>query len=251
MSHIHLPDGVIPPAWWILGFVLCFALLWLFTGRIKGDELRRKIPFAGVIAALMLIFMSVPLGFLPVHLSLAVLCGILAGPGLSFIAIFVVNTILALMGHGGFTAIGINTLLMGGEAIAGYYLFKILSGRLSCTFSAILSNITALLLSTALMLILVASTAGLSEVLPFHDHGQNHGEEVHFAESKQEEELPENYDEHKAAEAEGVKFLSITGWSAVIMIILSGIFIESLLTGLIVNFFSKVRPDFLDIVHPT
>lgn len=66
----------------------------------KGGDIRRKIPFIGVVGALMLIFMSIPLGFIPVHLSLAVLCGILAGPELGFTAVFAVNTILSLMGHG-------------------------------------------------------------------------------------------------------------------------------------------------------
>ena len=244
MSHIHLPDGVIPPIWWILGFVICFLLLWLFAGKLKGDQALRKIPFAGVIGALMLIFMSVPLGFLPVHLSLAVLCGILAGPSLSFISIFAVNTILALMGHGGFTTIGINTLLMGGEAILGFYFFKAFSGhKLSPTFSAISANIIALLLSTFLMVVLVGSSAGLSEALPFHEHaGEAHGLEDNLDEYN----LDEIDHQHNEVEVENVRFLSITGWSAVIIIILAGILIESLVTGLIVQFFSKVRPDLLD-----
>ena len=244
MSHIHLPDGVLPPIWWILGFVLCFLLLWFFARRIQGDEARKKIPFVGVISALMLIFMSIPLGFLPVHLSLAVLCGILAGPGLSFIAVFVVNTILALMGHGGFTTIGINTLLMGGEAIIGYYLFKLLSKKINYTSSAITANVVALLLSTALMVLIVGSTAGLAEALPIHDHD-------HDQESISHEDGPLDHDEGEESELENFNFLSLSGWSAVLIIILSGILIESLVTGLIVRFFSKVRPDFIDSAHLT
>ncbi|NLB42319.1 MAG: energy-coupling factor ABC transporter permease [Clostridiales bacterium] len=244
MSHIHLPDGVLPPIWWILGFVLCFILLWFFARRIQGDEARKKIPFVGVIGALMLIFMSVPLGFLPVHLSLAVLCGILAGPSLSFIAVFVVNTILALMGHGGFTTIGINTLLMGGEAIIGYYLFKLFSKKTTYTSSAITANVVALLLSTFLMVLIVGSTAGLAEALPIHDHD-------HDQESISHEDEPLAHDEGEESELGDFKFLSLSGWSAVLIIILSGILIESLVTGLIVRFFSKVRPDFLNSAHST
>lgn len=247
MSHIHLPDGVLSPFLWISGFVFCFLLLWFFARRIQGDEARKKIPFVGVIGALMLIFMSIPLGFLPVHLSLAVLCGILAGPSLSFIAVFVVNTILALMGHGGFTTIGINTLLMGGEAIVGYYLFKAVSIKMNYSFSAITANVIALLLSTVLMVLIVGSAAGLMDALPIHDH--HHQNASHNYEDISEDIF--HHEDHTDDELESIKFLSFTGWSAVLIIILSGILIESLVTGLIVRFFSKVRPDFLNSAHST
>ncbi|HHU48857.1 MAG: energy-coupling factor ABC transporter permease [Caldicoprobacterales bacterium] len=243
MSHIHLPDGVISPVWWITAWIICITLLWLFARKLQGDELRRKTPIAGVIGALMLIFMSLPLGFIPVHLSLAVLSGILAGPGLGLIAAFAVNTVLALMGHGGFTTIGINTLLMGGEAVLGYYLFKAASGRIGAVISAITANIIALTLSTALMIVIVSSAAGLTQALPIHshdDHGQAQHGQAHIDEGQ--------YTEDKGSEQsiENVQFLSLAGWSAVTLVILAGIFIESLVTGLIVRFFSRVRPDLLD-----
>ncbi len=243
MSHIHLPDGVISPVWWITAWIICMVLVWLFARKLQGDEVRRKIPFTGVIGALMLIFMSVPLGFIPVHLSLAVLCGILAGPGLGFIAVFAVNTMLALMGHGGFTTIGLNTLLMGGEAVLGFYLFKTVSSRFSATISAVTANIIALVISTALMIVIVSSAAGLVYALPIHghhDHGEAHHEQVHNEE--------EQFIEDSSSEEwiENIQFLSLAGWGAVALIILAGIFIESLVTGLIVRFFSKVRPDLLD-----
>ncbi|HHU78418.1 MAG: energy-coupling factor ABC transporter permease [Caldicoprobacterales bacterium] len=240
MSHIHLPDGVIPPFWWITGLILCLALLWIFAGRIKKDEVRRKIPFAGVIGALMLIFMSVPLGILPVHLNLAVLCGILAGPGLGFVAVFAVNTILALIGHGGFTVIGLNTLLMGGEAILGYYIFRAASGRLGSASSAVTANILALLLSTVLMILIVGTSVGLGEALLPHDHTH---ESVHAGEDHIDDR--ENNSESHSGEIKDARFLFLTGWTAVIAVILAGILLESLVTGLIVSFFSKVRPDLL------
>lgn len=247
MSHIHLPDGVISPVWWITAWVICIALVWLLARKLKGHEVRRKIPFTGIIGALMLIFMSVPLGFIPVHLSLAVLCGILAGPGLGFIAVFAVNTMLALMGHGGFTTIGLNALLMGGEAVLGYYLFKLVSGRFNATISAVTANIIALVLSTALMVVIVSSAAGLANALPIHsnhDHGEAHNEELHNEQVHNEEQNSE--DSSSEEWIENIKFLSLAGWSAVALIISAGIFIESLVTGLIVRFFSKVRPDLLD-----
>jgi cobalt/nickel transport system permease protein len=224
VSHIHLPDGVLSPVFWVPGFIICFALLWFFTKRIKGEEAKKKIPLTGVAAGLMLIFMSVPLGFLPVHLGLAVLCGILVGPALGFTAAFAVNTILALLGHGGFTVIGINTLLMGGEAVLGCYIFRALSRRTGKTSSAVISNIIALLITTALMVLIVSSAVGAAHALPIHDHGH----EIEAAHG-----------------AEDFSFLTFTGWSAAAIIIAAGILIESFATGLIVRFLSKIRPDLI------
>lgn len=257
MSHIHLPDGVMPPVWWVPAWVICIGLVWLFARRLKGDEMRQKIPFTGVIGALMLIFMSVPLGFLPVHLSLAVLCGILAGPELGFIAVFAVNTILALMGHGGFSTIGINALIMGSEAVLGYYFFKALSGKLRAAVSAVATNVVVLLLSTALMILVVGSAVGLSQALPIHNHDDEHTvrTQTHEDQPMQENDQIDNHNHeveseddhsHEGESLAGFRFLSLTGWSAVVVIVLAGIFIESLVTGMIVRFFSKVRPDLLD-----
>ncbi|HHY82687.1 MAG TPA: energy-coupling factor ABC transporter permease [Clostridiales bacterium] len=240
MSHIHLPDGVLPPVIWIPGFIICFALLYLLAKRVKRDEVRKKMPFAGVIGALMLIFMSVPLGIIPVHLSLTVLCGILAGPGLGFIAVFAVNTILALIGHGGFTVIGVNTLLMGSEIILGFYIFRLLSQKAGKTISAVLANIVALLVSTSLMITIIGSAAGLTNALPLIGHDEEHAAEVQEPDNgevdRQQGEEPD----------QEVRYLFFTGWTAVAAILLVGIIIESLVTGLIVRFFAKVRPDLLD-----
>ena len=220
MSHIHLPDGVISPVWWITAWIICLLLILFFARRLKkGGDIRRKIPFIGVVGALMLIFMSIPLGFIPVHLSLAVLCGILAGPELGFTAVFAVNTILSLMGHGGFTTIGLNALIMGGEAVLGSLIFKNLSRRLDALASSVIANIIALALSTALMVLVVSSAVGLTHALPIHD---------------------------SEGAVENIRFLSLAGWGAVYLIIVLGIITESFITGLIVRFFSKVRPDLLN-----
>lgn len=218
MSHIHLPDGVLSPFWWIFGYIACFAVIWLLVRKIKDSNIRRKIPFAGMVGALMLIFMSVPLGILPVHLSLAALCGILAGPALGFLAAFAVNVILAFMGHGGITVVGINTLLLGGEAVLGFFIYKALSQKTGSALSAGVASALSLLASTALMVALVSASIGLNEALPSLGH---------------------------ISEPEGIhsEFLSFSGWTAVGIITLTGIFLESLITGLIVRFFAKVRPD--------
>jgi cobalt/nickel transport system permease protein len=246
MSHIHLPDGVLHPFLWISGYIVCLAAMWLLAHKLKGSEIRRKIPFVGVVGALMLIFMSVPLGIIPVHLSLAVLCGILAGPALGFIAAFVVNVILALMGHGGITVVGINTLLLGSEVILGFFIYKALLQKTGSTFSAVIANVLALLVSTALMITLVGSSAGLTEALPGHSHTDEPAR-IHLAEEQVKDVHSDagshDEDPHSEKSVESVQYLAFSGWTAVIIILLAGIFIESLITGLIVRFFAKVRPD--------
>lgn len=242
MSHIHLPDGVLPPVWWIAGFAVCFILLGFAVRRVQGNEVRRKIPFVGVVAALMLIFMSVPLGIIPVHLSLAVLCGIMAGPALGFMAVFVVNIILAMMGHGGITTVGINTLILGSEVVTGYYLFAFLSRHFSLTASSVAATVVALLVSTTLMAGFLITTVGAEAALPiehYHTHaGDSLPDTSHgYIDDGAGEDL------HEALSS--VNYLSFTGWTAVGLIIVAGIFIESLITGLIINFFSKVRPDLI------
>jgi cobalt/nickel transport system permease protein len=247
MSHIHLPDGVLPPVWWISAYIVCFIIIWLLVRRLKGDEVRRKIPYAGVMGALMLIFMSVPLGVIPVHLSLAVLSGILAGPSLGFIAAFVVNIFLAFMGHGGITVVGINTLILGSEVILGYYIFQALSRKLGNTSSAVLSTILALLVSTVLMIGVVGTTVGLAEALPGSGHHHEVTEDI-INDSTTIDGAHHNEDQHLHDAAASVSYLSFSGWTAIAIILLLGIFIESLVTGFIVRFFSRVRPDFIQVV---
>lgn len=246
MSHIHLPDGVLHEAVWIGAFVICFAIIGIMLKHIKSDEAQKKVPFVGVIAALMLIFMSVPLGIIPVHLGLAALCGILAGPVLGFLAVFVVNIILALIGHGGITVVGLNTIIMGSEAVIGYYLFSLLRRHIKLTYAAGFSAVISLLISMALMVGVLSATIGVEEALPGHSHG-THTEETGGLDTQ------ESHDHHNGSDDDGglveavkdFNYFALTGWSAIAVILLLGIILEAFATSLIVGFFSRVRPDLL------
>lgn len=223
MSHIHLPDGILPFAWWASAYIMCIAVLCIMLRLIKKGEVRRKVPFTGVMSALMLISMSVPLGFIPIHMSLSVLNGILAGPALGFIAVFVVNIMLSLMGHGGLSVAGLNTLLMGSEVLIGYYMFTALKRHMKPSLAAGISALVALTVSVALMFGVLAATIGTEEALPGHESG-----------------------EHGIGKEQPASFLSLSGWSAAAVILIIGMLTEALVTGLIVSFFSRVRPDLID-----
>lgn len=239
MSHIHVPDGFIPPAWWVTGWILCAVVLFFLLRRLKGEDIRRRMPFVGVVSALMLITMNVPLGIIPLHLSLAVLCGILAGPALGFLAVFVVVLIMALFGHGGITVVGINTLILGSEAVLGCYIFHLLRRRIRKVSAAAAAVVLALLVSTALMIGVLSATVGAAEILPHDSHEATEGAENGSGEEEHDfwEELRE------------VRYLLFTGWTALLALLSAGILLETLATVLIVQFFNRVRPDLMEGAH--
>lgn len=218
MSHLHIPDGILSPFIWVSGYLVTFVILYLILKKGESDSLRQKIPFTGIAASLMLIAMSVPLGIIPVHLSLASLTAILLGPGLGFLAVFSVNIILALVGHGGITLVGINTLVIGTEVFISSFLFRkvlIKMGIMSRTF---LSVSLALIVSVALMVLIFMTAFGTGGEMPFHIHNDHH---------------IENQNE------------SFGEFALLGSIVLFGIFIEGMATSLIVRYFSKVRPDII------
>jgi len=245
MSHIHLPDGVLPLPLVILGYGITALLLFLAMRKLKKEDVRKRVPFVGMIAALMLLTMSVPLGIIPFHLNLAVLTGILAGPALGFIVIFVVNVLLGFLGHGGITVIGLNTLIIGTEIAVGSFLFRFLQKRINWVISAGIATFVALILSTTFMVAVVTvADIGIDVLLPHHEE-EHHEEAAHQIRN---EEGTEAFAGHRSGileEVEETSFLSLTGWNAIGAIILSGILIETLVSGLIVSFFRKVRPDLI------
>jgi cobalt/nickel transport system permease protein len=124
MAHLHLPDGVLPFYLWAAGYAVVaavFVLLWL-----KFRRARNLVVFAraGFFAALMVVAMSFHVAPLGYHLNLAALAGIVAGPAAALLACLFANVILALLGHGGITVIGLNTLTLGAEALAAFAVFR-------------------------------------------------------------------------------------------------------------------------------
>ena len=165
MSHLHIPDGVLPL--WIVGagWLLTAALLALAL-RSHPATVGARLPLLAVLSAFMLVAMSlhlVPIGY---HVNLTVATGILLGPALGFIAAFIVNLVLALFGHGGITVAGLNTLVIGAEIALGYYLFRwfrsAMPGQVGPGVVAALTTVVALALGSLLMIGIV----GISNVNP-------------------------------------------------------------------------------------
>lgn len=232
MSHIHLPDGVIPTGWWLLGYIAAFVWLSLALRHAEAETTRRKLPFLAAMSALMLLTMSIPLGPLPFHLNLAVLTGIVVGPWLGFVAVLVVNIMLSFLGHGGLTTIGINTLITGLEVVLGWWLYHRLLGAWHLNWRALTATGLALLLSSTLAMSAIGLSTGVLDV-GWHEHeGEQH---VHH--------------DITAAQpgdaATGANFLGLGSMGAVALILATGVAVEALATWVIISYVQKVRPELL------
>jgi cobalt/nickel transport system permease protein len=114
MAHLHIPDGVLPPALWIAGLALALALLLIAT-RVPSRDGARTIAYQGALGGLMLAVMSIPIPLVAFEycITLAGPVGVLLGPAAGYQTAFVVCVILALLGQGGITVVGLNALVLG------------------------------------------------------------------------------------------------------------------------------------------
>ena len=76
------------------------------------------------------------------------------------------------------------------------------------------------------MVVIVASAVGLPQALPIHSHDETHLTYTVMKRSQWE----------TGCSPANIRFLSLSGWSAAAVIVLAGILIESVVTGLIVRF---------------
>ena len=152
MSHLHIPDGLLPVWLWAGGLVLALVAVGFSLYMVRGVELKKKVPLLGMMCAMMLVGMNLEIATLAYHVNLSVITGIILGPWLGIIAAFMVNIILSLVGHGGVTVVGLNTLDIGTECVLGYVLFSLTRRFMKPGIAAGLSTVLALFSSTCLML---------------------------------------------------------------------------------------------------
>jgi len=232
MSHLHIPDGVLP-GWIILAGWIFTALILAFSiYRIKSTELKRKIPLIGIISALMIVCMSIPIIPVAYHINLSVVAGIILGPAVAFISIFIVDLIIAMFGHGGITVVGLNTVVVGAEAFIGFYLFQLfmaLMGRDSIMWSSGLAAVISLILSTSILIgVVYASQINPEVVIGI--------EEEHPTEEYNINDIPK----------ELVKGINIKSFVKTILILLGiGWILEGIITAFVIKYISRVRPDLI------
>jgi cobalt/nickel transport system permease protein len=238
MSHIHLPDGVLPLWLWLSGLtvmVLVGAVLFRFIGQ--GD-VSRRLPLLGMMAAAMVLGAAVEIIPIAYHVNLTVISGILLGPSLIFLATLVVNVILALFGHGGITVIGLNTLILSIEGILGYYFFKLLWKVFKrLTPAVFLSTFLALMVSTFSMIgVISLGTAHYEELV----HGEHRHGIFGFELSGRKADHPEK--ETKKEEINLKRFIAI-----VLPLGFIGWILEGVITTLIARYIYRIRPDLLKL----
>ncbi len=171
MTHMHIPDGILPVWLWVSGFILMAIVLGFSLLRLRGTDMKRKIPLLGAVSAVMLVAMSLEIFVIGYHVNLSVAAGILLGPALGFVAAFIANVMLALMGHGGITVLGLNTILLGSEAVLGHAFFFLLKKRLPVFWRAAAATVLTLFITTFLLIGIVA----ISRVNPaLFGHEEDH-----------------------------------------------------------------------------
>ena len=236
MSHIHLPDGVLPIGLWVSGWMVS-VLVWIILLRMTGKkDVSRRLPLLGMMAAAMVLGASVEILPIAYHVNLAVISGILLGPALIFMATFIVNVILALFGHGGVTVIGLNTLILSMEGVVGYFLFrlfwKVLKRLTAATF---LATFLALAISTFAMI----GVVGLG--LPHYEELIHQEKGTGIFDFKL---LREKSDHHEMEDTG--KEVNLKRFVAVVLPLgCLGWILEGVITCLIIRYIHRLRPDLL------
>jgi len=158
MSHLHVPDGLLPIWLWGPGLVLVLGLLAL-SSRSATPQ---RVAYQGALGALMLAANSLPLGPLEYHLTLSGPIGILLGPAGAFQTAFAVSAILALLGHGGLTVVGLNALVLGAGAAMAYPVYAALARFLRPRWAMAWGTTAGQALAGGLWLLVMAVTARLA-----------------------------------------------------------------------------------------
>jgi len=254
MSHIHIPDGVLPVWLWAGGWAVALAAVALAGHLSSRADMRRKVPLLGVVSALMLVAMSSEIVPIAYHINLTVVAGVLLGPFLSAIAAFVVAVVLAMLGHGGVTVIGLNTLIVTAEMVLGWALFHSLVralGRGRVRLSAAAATLVTLAITTTALVGIVwlggeAATARETgaldpEQLRFENPLSSGVFSVGLFSS--DEDHGQGKEAGEAEHAEETAGLSIGRFATVVYTLGPiGWVIEALVTALVLGYVARVRP---------
>lgn len=121
---VHISDGILRPPWLAAGFVLSGLLVLLAMLRVRDEE----IPRIALLSAAFFVatLMHLPLGPTRVHLLLNGLVGVVLGRRAPLAIVMGLVLQAVLLGHGGFTTIGVNACVMTLPALLAAALFAAL-----------------------------------------------------------------------------------------------------------------------------
>jgi cobalt/nickel transport system permease protein len=118
---VHISDGVLRGPWLAAGFALAGVLVLLAMFRVRDEE----IPRIALLSAAFFVatLMHLPLGPTRVHLLLNGLVGVVLGRRAPLAIVMGLALQAVLLGHGGFTTIGVNACVMTLPALLAAALF--------------------------------------------------------------------------------------------------------------------------------
>jgi|WetSurMetagenome_2_1015567.scaffolds.fasta_scaffold25622_3 cobalt/nickel transport system permease protein len=212
MAHIHLEDGSFTLfwviVWWAVALLLIGSALYLIRRQRVADQ--RSIILAGFCTAAAFVLSQVELPIAGgVHISLTPLIAILTGPVIGLLIVFITNILDAAIGHGGWGMIGANTLVGLSEVLVAYAIWRGLKPFIGNVFiRAVTATLCGLILGNFVMMGIIA-LSGIQGV------------------SQSMEQI-------------------VTGLFLVASVNIAIAVIEALMTGLVVLYIAKMRPDLLD-----
>jgi cobalt/nickel transport system permease protein len=212
MAHIHLEDGSFTLfwviVWWAVALTVIGIALFLLRRHGKADNSRITIAAFCTAAAFVLFLVDIPVAG-GVHISLTPLIGILTGPVIGLFVVFITNILSAAIGHGGWGMIGANTLVNFSEVLFAYGIWRGLKSFVkSVFFRAGTATLCGLILGNFVMIgiILLSGIQGVNQ-------------------------SPQQV---------------LAGLSLIAAINIVVAVIEALMTGLVVAYIGKMRPDLLE-----
>ena len=211
MAHVHLEDGAFSIEWlvlWNLAAAVMIAVAIYLFGRMKPSTRKLAIAAMCIAVGFAVFQIEIPV-FGGLHVNLTPFMGIIVGPVLGTMCVFVINVFSAAVGHGGWGMIGVNTIVNTVEVVIGYYLYRFLRVHLSRgRFSSAFGATSVALAVSAVLVVLVIAASGVQ--------GSNLSREQTLA---------------------NLTVIAVAD-------IVTGI-AEGVLTGYIVSFIGKIRPDLL------
>ncbi len=111
LFSIHIPDQILKSPWWVTGWIVCVFWIFFACRNIEDEEL----PQIGLFSAVFFLATLFHLPLMNVHLVLPGIMGVFLGKRV-ILAVVTAMLLQAGMGHGGFSTVGINSVLVGGVA---------------------------------------------------------------------------------------------------------------------------------------
>lgn len=176
---MHLPDGLIPLWQSIIYWILAIITLALYLFKLsRTEETEKRVVLTAVLAAAAIAASSIsipsPFG-VPLHFFLIPLVAILLGP-LSGVAVAFLCLVVQffLLGFGGITTLGANTLTIGvALSFSTYIFYKLLLGldeRLSIFSGTLMGIFTATMVQVLILILTGAATLEMlmATLIPFY-----------------------------------------------------------------------------------